>query len=710
MPENQIAKLNELFNKAIQEDNELYSEQRSNVLLNAGEHYSKKKPAYLERITNSAQLTSEQKIRLTKNHIQSICKTYVNYILSSVPGATPMPNNERENADMKAAELHKSVWEAIKYNNKIEKKHNQYANDFIVIGEVFVKIFWDETKGSPIDIGEAFDPMTGQTTSQRMMSGDLVFERIFGFNVFRDPTAKDLDDAAWIGYRKLVDTKSLKNKFSEDEEKLSFIEQTAEGTYTVFNGATGKYEDVKGKTLVREFYYRPCMEYPNGYYYITTQKGILAEGDLPGGIFPIVYAGFDEIQTAARFRSIIKQLRPYQAEINRAASKIAEHQITLGDDKVILPAGGKISQAEVLPGIRGIKVSGMSPTVIPGRDGSQFQPYVESQINEMRSIAMVAETLIDENSNLDAYSMLFRNMKEKKKFSSYITKYETFIVDLCRTALELFRLHAPVQMVIPIIGKHEQVNMEEFKNMDRLSYQIKVVPRTDDIESQMGKQLTLNNVLQYVGTNMSQQDIGQVIRSMPFVNKEEILSDLTLNYDVVQSYILALDKGKPFPISNYINQDYIIQKLTKRMSDTDFMTLDPQIQGLYQQILQTHEQVKAKQLMDAAALNSQFIPTGGYLVGVDFYINPNPQDPTKTRRARVPYEALAWLIQRLQQQGLTQESLDGMQQANLQDMAKMVVEQGQNAQTQPLNNGDQSAQQSGPNFGAQMSQANGSNF
>lgn len=672
MPELKIQDLNDLYNKSINEDSDLYAEQRSNVLLIAGEHYARKTSNHLERIRSSSQLSNEQKIRLTKNHIQRIIKIYVNNLINSAPGAHAVPANPKENHDIKSAELHNSVLAHIKYENALDKKVIQFANDYCGIGECFVKIFWDESKGKTIDIGQEYDPASGMIYNKKMMSGDIVFERVYGFNVFRDPTAKDFDDASFIGYRKLVDVKVLQNMYRGDEEKLSFIEPTSEGTYTVFNGNNGKYEEQKDKCLIREYYYRPSMMYPNGYYYITTMKGILFEGELPGGIFPILYVGFDEIQTSPRYRSIIKQLRPYQAEINRAASKIAEHQITLGDDKIIYQAGSKIAQGENLSGVRGIKVTGAPPTILPGRDGSQYANYINTQIAEMYQVALVSESMEDKMSNnVDAYSMLFRNMREKKRFSIYLQKFESFIKELYKTSLELFRLHAPDSMVIPVIGKNEIVNISEFKNTNNMSYQIKIEASSEDIESQMGKQLTLNNVLQYASAQLKPNDIAKIVNSMPFITKDQALKDLTLFDDVVDSYILSIDRGQPFEISRYISQDLIINKITKRISETDFLYLPDNIKQLFDQKLKEHEQIKTQQLQDASALNSQFIPAGGFLVGVDFYINPDPQNPQKTRRARVPYESLAWLIQRLQAQGLDQESLYSMQQANLQDMAQI---------------------------------------
>ena len=51
---------------------------------------------------------------------------------------------------------------------------------------------------------------------------------------------------------------------------------------------------------------------------------------------------------------------------------------------------------------------------------------------------------------------------------------------------------------------------------------------------------------------------------------------------------------------------------------------------------------------------------------------PKAGDPEKTERAKVPYQALDWLIQKLDQQGMSLEKLKGMNQGAVAEMALMV--------------------------------------
>lgn len=59
------------------------------------------------------------------------------------------------------------------------------------------------------------------------------------------------------------------------------------------------------------------------------------------------------------------------------------------------------------------------------------------------------------------------------------------------------------------------------------------------------------------------------------------------------------------------------------------------------------------------------------MVVVDFYVS-DPADPNKTRRARIPYESLKWLIDKLDQQGQTQDELEKMNSGAMAQMAQML--------------------------------------
>lgn len=684
-----IGELNRLYSDSDSIDQELFAEQRSNLLLVQGNHYHKKNSRFWNRIRDSKDLSQEQKLRITKNHIQRITKHYVNSTVSLAPGVAIKAKNESELQDQKAAELHSAVYADLKQRHKMKQKIRQWVEDYINIGECAVKVFWDPNQGKIVgyepEVDESgfpvIDPMTGQVmqSDRPIFSGDVVFERIYAFNLLRSTDAKTMDESHYLIYRKMVAVEDLKKMVGNDEKKLKYINESQDDTYTVFDASQGSYRNVKDQTMVREFYFRPCMQYPKGWYAITTSEGILFEGELPQGIFPIHWVGFDEVATCPRATSIVKVLRPYQAEINRAASKVAEHQVALGEDKLMIQDGATLSQGATLPGLRVVKYSGAMPQILPGRTGDSFIGYIGNQIEEMYAASNMAEEDEQLPAQLDPYAMLFRSMRSKKKFSLYAEKFEQFLIDVTETALKLCKENMSESMLVPAIGRKEFINIAEFKSSDDLSYQIQLESGGgQEPEEKLGRTLVMQHVIQYLGNKLEKDDIGLIMRSMPYANNEQAFSRLTQDYDNVKNDILALDRGEYRPSHPHDNHKYIIGMLIHRMKQSDFQFLQPMVQQLYQQKLDEHTQAEADQARKVLAAQADFIPAQGFGVPCDIYVS-DPENPNKTKRARVPYDALAWLIQRLKDQGSMMEDLKNMGTSAQLEVAQKVQSPQQNA-------------------------------
>lgn len=667
----------QLYNAAESCDQELFAEQRSNLLLVAGDHYNKKGSRQWNRIRESKDLSADQKLRLTKNHVQKISKTYVNTLVSYAPSVTIRPNNEKELQDVKSAELNKAVLQHGKTKMKVvQEKTLQYAEDFVNIGELAVKMFWDPFAGDLMGYEPELDqfgqPVTdeeGNPQQTPKFSGAIVPERIFGFNLLRTPETKDMECSSPLIIRKMVSVEDLKIKCNGDAEMLKAVQESADRTFHVFDANTNTYSNKnKSETMLLEFYFPKCVSYPMGYFYYATLSGKLWEGELPFGIWPIVYTGMDSVQTSPRHRSLIKQLRPFQAEVNRTGSKIAEHQITIGDDKLLLPSGSKISNGVQLPGVRSIQYTGGKPEYLAGRSGDHYVTYMTSQIQEMYQIANVDMESAEKDLQGDLMLQLFKSIKQKKKFSIYTGKFEAFFVRYWELYLELAKNYFDDNMLIPAIGKSEFINISEFRNTDPLSSQIKVEPQTDDVESMMGKQVIFNHAIQYIGNSLDKKSIGKIMKNMPFGNFENAFSELTMDEDMATNMILAIDRGEaPMP-NKYDEHLYMIKRLTERTRQADYSQLDPQIQKNYDTYIKHYEGLEEKRMVAMKQAQSEFIPSGGARVKVDFYV-ASPANPDRTERATLPTEAVSWLIDQLAKQGSSQEALSRVNQGAVAEMA-----------------------------------------
>ena len=685
--------LNKLYTEGESADKTLYAEMRSNILLISGDHYIKRNWKALQSLRDSATVNEEQKIRIMKNHTNKIFKAYVNRLISAAPGTKIIANNEKEPQNQKAAEMHSDVWKFIKKQIKFPELRTQCAEDYVGIGEVWVRIAWDWDKGYlkkqedimhqvPQEDGTVQEQPNGQKTNY--FSGGLDVKRVFGFNVFRPKACQELASAPWLGIRYMEDIEPLVAQYPELKTK---IKEDSQQAFLIFDANNAEYSTTKDQVLVKEIYYRPSPKYPKGYYYKFIKDTILSEGELPAGVFPLRQAGFDSIPTHPRANSPVKQWKPYQVEINRMASKMAEHQVTLGDDKVIIQNGGKLSNGGSYPGIRALSATGGNVSVITGRTGEQYQNVLTSTIAEYYQNAMVPEEA-ETNSlsgQVDPYALLMSLSKWKSRFSTNIERFERFLVEVTEACLELTKHFIEDDELIQAVGRHEQVNIAEYKRAGPLGYQITLEEASDDTEARIGRKLSMDRFLQYAGANMSKEDVGKFLRLDPYLNKEQLFSDFTMAYDNATNDILALDRGQ-MPMMNkyrYPKVEYILEKLSNRMGQADFQFLDPKIQQLYAQVMEQYQQMLSEMVQNQAALNADMIPTDGPLVRTDFWV-PSKKDSTKQERLALPNTTLLWVWDRIQKQGMTTDILQQQQQAVVSDVAKsMRASQPQQGQMPP---------------------------
>jgi hypothetical protein len=279
------------------------------------------------------------------------------------------------------------------------------------------------------------------------------------------------------------------------------------------------------------------------------------------------------------------------------------------------------------------------------------------------------DNVTGKDGKLDPYALLFHSVRNRRKFSKYIEAFEEFVIQNSELLLDLARHYLEPQTVIPMIGRSEIVNIEEFKHSQPQQFRITVEAVSTDAETMLGKQLAMNHTLQFVGSQLDKDEIGRILRSMPFINEEEAFTELTIDYDNSKNDILALERGDQAPPNRFDNHIFVIKRLTHRMKQPDFKFLDPQIQQNFERKRQMHMQLDAEQ--KAAILRAQqgLIPTDGYLVVCDFYVS---NDEGKTKRVRLPFSSIKWLIEQLQAQGNTLDDLERMNQGALSELSTQI--------------------------------------
>jgi hypothetical protein len=363
--------------------------------------------------------------------------------------------------------------------------------------------------------------------------------------------------------------------------------------------------------------------------------------------------------------------------VNRCASKITEHQLTVGDDKVILSKGAKFERGVDQPGIRVYYTTG-SPQIVPGRSGEQFVAYLEHNIQEIYRLLSVEDNKNPAAQGFDPKAELFKMQRQKIKFSKPAGKLERYFKSIAKTFLFLEQKYMTEERFQLVVGNQDAVDFEEYQNIDRLDYSVRLEEVSGDIETMLGKTIELEVIMQYSGKELDDQTRVTLLNQFPILNKAHAFKHITLHHKNIESDILQLERGQFVEPRRFDNHDLVLQYLTQRMSQKDFQRLDPKIKELFDMKYQAHE-AKLKEVTEQMRqAQAGMIPTGGALVRCDVYHNTDPSNPQKTERLQLPDDALNWLKERLEEQGLAQERLGEI--ADMQTQANIMAGTGESLQ------------------------------
>lgn len=650
--------LNGWYSDSSAVDYKIFCEMKTNGLLIAGEHYSRKFSDLHRRLLGPQDVAAEQRIRLTKNHIHRIHKRLHNNLVAACPDVSINPANKKSNQSIKCAQMYASVYSALKREFRLNMRKNELADSFLSMGEACMEVLYDPNAGPVVredfvrdEMGQPILDKDGQPQKKVIRRGGLIFNEYLGYNVRRDAGSISVKDSPIVGLIDIVHEDYLKELIGdENDPRMKLITPSqSEESPAVWDPSFGDYRNLKNHVEFRKTYYRPCRKYPTGYYYYHTLAGILFEGPLLEGAFPVCYGRAEIMKGIARGVSIIRDLRPNQVELNRKVSKSAENEVVHGDDKVLLPPGGKLTPAGKVGGAQGLQYgAGGTPVVIAGRNGQQYYEGIDREVEEMYRLADLEYQEADLSKALDPYTLLFSSMRDKKRFSVTAERFEELWTDVVDTALRMFKAYASDDWIIHDVGSGEAVHIPEFKAQDDLGYQIAIDKQAGDIETKLGQQIVLNQILQYTATNLSRQQIGSVIRNMPFTNQEEIFGEFTQDYDMALSISLRLDRGEMLasvPVRGDL--EYLAGFLERRMNKQDFETLGPQIQQNYKLYMDALEEQIASNAMALKEAEAQFIPMDGPVVNTDLKI---PAGEGKSDILRMPANALYWLADMLEKQ------------------------------------------------------------
>lgn len=240
------------------------------------------------------------------NRIKPIRNTVLAKIHKEMPIPQALPIKQ-DDADLDAALATNAMLRDFYIRQKIEKKLKKVSQDMVDKGPAFLHVSWDKNAGhillddvdamlgdmSAIISFEDKEKIKEQLNSDgKVRSGDVSIENVSLFEIIvPNPYEEDIQEQEWIMRVKAYTPEDAKNKFGKDFKDLETIGQitmTKDKSYGSSNkdliNNLGIYNTKEQKEMVvmKEYFQKPCTEYPDGRYILFGGEHIIKEvNELP---------------------------------------------------------------------------------------------------------------------------------------------------------------------------------------------------------------------------------------------------------------------------------------------------------------------------------------------------------------------------------------------------------------------------------------------
>jgi len=274
-------------------------------------------------------------------------------------------------------------------------------------GHYYMHPYWDPEAGELLsaeepEIGEDGQPVLDDAGNPMMKAdyepeGDLRIELVSPFEIFPDPLATNMREAAWIIRAKARKLEYFRKKYPERgglvkeegawllsiQNELRINTMTGQGPAT-----TGAQTQMRDAAIEFTLYERPTKEHPKGRMIIMASDVLLKDTELD--VEEIPFAKFDDMPIAGKYypEAIITHLRPIQDQYNRLvglradwtnkllAGKYIAHKSAEMQQEALNDESGEVVYHNTLKGFS--EPHAMTIPVIP-----QYAYQEEEKLNQM---------------------------------------------------------------------------------------------------------------------------------------------------------------------------------------------------------------------------------------------------------------------------------------------------------------------------------------
>lgn len=346
-----LAEVEELYKKARDDRRQYEGEWQVNLAFLKGQQYTQWSKT---RQTLWVPPAPPWRIRVTTNLIAPVVRTLLGKVLATDTQTKVLAANNTPEA-AQDARAQDELLDHLKTVTRAEDANAESARWMIATGTSIHHPCWDKSLGDEVmypdtqmvDSVDEFGmptrieqphPMAGQAvrepnpdtgeddgTGNVVHMGDIDHIVVSPFQFFPPPMAKRVEDMEWAFYVSVRSADYVQRKYGVKVEE----DTIAADDFLTFNtGDDGQLGSQTKGVVVKEFWRRPCSEYPEGQYVVYTDNKVFVNSRNPYMKLPIPFIVVADRATVLGDRlwgrGILSDLVPLQRHYNKLKSQGAE--------------------------------------------------------------------------------------------------------------------------------------------------------------------------------------------------------------------------------------------------------------------------------------------------------------------------------------------------------------------------------------------------
>lgn len=559
-------------------------------------------------INRASQSLSRNTIRVNKilptlqNRMARLCKNPPRYDVRPESNSTE---------DKDAARLSQNVlawlWDLLGIN----EKRLSLVMYIQTCGHAYVKVLWDTEAGEYM-----MDPLDqGQVGYQ----GDVGVDVVSPFEVFPDPLARTFDDVkkSWLIQCRVRPLEYFKNRYGErgaqvQEEETWLLSSQFEQRVNSINArgpAQGGAPPPTKNTAIEMIKYEARSEKNLQGRMIVVANGVLLEDKpLPCGEIP--FAKFDDIVIGGKYysESIVTHLVPIQDYYNEIIRRRAEWTRKFLAGKYIAAKGCGLSQESMNDESGEIVLYTPVPNAPDGGRPVYLQvpalpqwAYAEEDkviqmFNDISGISEVSRGTIP-SASIPAIGMQLLVEQDDTRIGVITEQHEHAWAHVGGLILKYVERYWTMPRKLKLASKAQQYNIKEVKGEDLKGNTDVIVIRGSTLPgSKSLKRQEILNAYQMglLGDPNDPKVKQKVMADLEFGDTDGMWDQYAIDMAQIKEGMEKIKQGIPVPAHELDNHILWIQELNDVRKSEKFAAMDPMVQQLFEETLESHIQLSAQ--------------------------------------------------------------------------------------------------------------------